>query len=71
MKKFPEPPYQPVNASEHLLHGILIRLDALCHMMNSVIEHVAERDNVAMTSVEEVITSVETVEKPKKKSAKK
>lgn len=78
MKKFPEPPYKPVNASEHMLHGILIRIDALCHMMNSLIEHVAERDGVATTSTEEVITStkevkeiVEAKQKPKAKGTRK
>lgn len=69
MKKFPEPPYQPVNASEHMLHGILIRLDALCHMMNSMIEHVAERDGVATTNSQEVVESAEE-SKPKKKTKK-
>ena len=47
-----KPPYEPVNATEHFLYAMLVRLDALCHMISSLIEYVAERDNVTTTSHE-------------------
>lgn len=64
-----KPPYEPVNATEHFLYAMLVRLDALSHMMNSLIEYVAERDNVATTShevKEEVVQPDEKEEVPKR-----
>ena len=64
-----KPPYEPVNATEHFLYAMLVRLDALSHMMNSHIEYVAERDNVATTShevKEEVVQPDEKEEVPKR-----
>ena len=69
-KDLHKPPYEPVNATEHFLYAMLVRLDALCHMMNSLIEYVAERDNVATTShevKEEVVQSDEEVVQPDEK----
>ena len=51
-KDLHKPPYEPVNSVEHFLYAMFVRLDALCHMMSSLIEYVAERDNVAITSHE-------------------
>ena len=68
---------EPLNQSERYLYGMLIRLDALCNMLSSLVEHIAERDGVATASNETVtvkeespetaITATEeVVEKPKK-----
>lgn len=68
-KNLHKPPYEPVNATEHFLYAMLVRLDALCHMMNSLIEYVAERDNIATTShevEEEVVQPDEKEEVPKR-----
>ena len=68
-KDLHKPPYEPVNATEHFLYAMLVRLDALCHMMSSLIEHFAERDNVATTShevKEEVVQPDENEETPKR-----
>lgn len=68
-KDLHKPPYEPVNATEHFLYAMLVRLDALCHMMNSLIEHISERDNVATTShkvKEEVVQSDVKEEVPKR-----
>lgn len=61
----------PLNANERLLHACAIRLDALCHMMSSLLEHVAEKDNVSTTSNKVVEKVEEKEEKPKKKVTRK
>jgi hypothetical protein len=58
----------PLNAQERLLHSCAVRLDALCHMMSSLLEHIAEKDNIATTS-NKVVEREE--EKPKKKTTRK
>ena len=40
-KDLHKPPYEPVNSVEHFLYAMFVRLDALCHMVNSLIEHIA------------------------------
>ncbi len=73
-KDFHKPPYEPVNATEHFLYAMLVRLDALCHMMNSLIEYVAERDNVATTShevEEEVVQPNEVAQSDEKEKTPK
>lgn len=50
----------PLNATEKYLHATVIRLDAMCHMLSTIVEHLAEKDDVAVTN-EEVKTN-ETVE---------
>lgn len=62
-KDLHKPPYEPVNTVEHFLYAMLVRLDALCDMMNSLIEYIAEHDNVATTfhevkEVEEVLKAL-------------
>lgn len=49
---------QPLNAQEEYLYATVVRLDALCNMMSSLIEHIAKKDEVATT------TNVEEVKKP-------
>lgn len=61
-KNLHEPPYEPVNTVEHFLYAMFVRLDALCDMMNSIIEYIAEHDNVAITSHEVKEMVVETLE---------
>lgn len=41
---------KPLNVSERYQYEQLIRLDALCNMMSSLIEHLASKDNVAVTN---------------------
>ena len=48
-KDLHKPPYEPVNTVEHFLYAMLVRLDALCDMMNSIIEYIAEHDNGTIT----------------------
>ena len=48
-KDLHKPPYEPANTVEHFLYAMFVRLDALCDMMNSLIEYIAEHDNVAVT----------------------
>lgn len=40
---------KPVNVQEQYLHGILIRMDALCHMMSEFTKAYAEQNNMATT----------------------
>lgn len=69
--KHEELKFNPVNSSERLQYAMYLRLDALCHMMDSLVEHIATRDNVATTTHQVVEEVVETVqEKPKKKTKK-
>jgi hypothetical protein len=44
--------FQPVNINERLLYGCMIRLDALCEMVNSIVEYIANKEGVATTSNE-------------------
>lgn len=37
----------PVNATEYLLHAQVVRLDALCDMVSSLIEVYAEKNSIA------------------------
>lgn len=37
---------QPVNYSERVMYEQLVRLDALCNMLSSLITHIAKRDEV-------------------------
>ena len=72
--------FKPVNINERLLYGCMIRLDALCDMVNSIVEYIAAKDSIATTSnevvapiEEEVATPIEeeVVVKPAPKRVKK
>lgn len=52
MKKLNDVPYQPMNAQEHYLHAMTVRLDALCHMVSNLVEYIAEKEGIATTNVE-------------------
>jgi hypothetical protein len=49
----------PVNANERYLYAMVIRLDALCNMMSSLIEHIAEKEQVATTNEKQVEQPIE------------
>ena len=52
---------EPLNASERYLHGIAIRLDALCDMMSSFLNEYAKENSIPVQEniIEEVISDVE------------
>jgi len=39
----------PLNTEEKYLHAMVLRLDALCHMMSTFIEEYANQNKVATT----------------------
>ena len=43
---------EPLNVQEQYLHGILLRVDALCNMVSSLVEHVAKQEGVSVEHVE-------------------
>lgn len=38
---------EPVSVNEKYLHAMVIRLDALCHMVSSLVEHIASKEGIA------------------------
>jgi hypothetical protein len=58
---------EPMNSSERYLHAMTIRLDALCHMVSSLVEHIAQKESVTVVEnkVEEKISA------PRKKTSTK
>jgi hypothetical protein len=44
---------EPVNVEERYLYAMIQRLDALCHMVSSLVEYVAQKEGIAVESVEE------------------
>lgn len=50
MADFPK----PLNTEERYQYEQLIRLDALCNMLSSLVEHIAKKENVATTNNEVV-----------------
>jgi hypothetical protein len=60
---------EPLNVQERYMHGMVIRLDALCHMVSSLVDYLASKENVAVevnTVVEESV-SVDPVRTKRKK----
>lgn len=57
--KFEKVPYTPVNSNEHFMHAMVVRLDALCHMVDALVQHVAKLDKVTQENVTEVILTSE------------
>lgn len=49
----------PLNASERYMYAMVIRLDAMCNMLSSIVEYIAKKEDVTVeNAVEEVkITS--------------
>jgi hypothetical protein len=62
MKDIPK----PLNTDETYAYEMIVRLDALCHMVSSLVEHLAEKEGVATTS-----NKVVEKKAPKKKATKK
>lgn len=58
---------EPMNVEEKYLHAIVVRLDAIAHMLSSFMEVYAEKEHVATTS-HKVVEQVES--KPRKRKAK-
>jgi hypothetical protein len=38
----------PVNVEERYLYAMVTRLDALCHMVSSLVEHIASKEGIAV-----------------------
>jgi hypothetical protein len=55
---------EPLNVQERYMHGMVIRLDALCHMVSSLVDYIASKEEIA---VEENTVVEEVVPKRKKK----
>jgi hypothetical protein len=49
---------EPVNVNERYLYAMVLRLDALCNMVSSLVEHIASKDNIA-------VENNTVIEKPK------
>lgn len=60
--------HEPLNSQERYLHGINLRLEALIHQVNSLVEHLASKEKVAVTK-NETVEKVEE-EKPVKRTRK-
>lgn len=55
----------PLNSNERFLYNIAVRLDIIIHMLSSLIETYAEKNNIPITSNKVVDTKiVEVEEKP-------
>ena len=59
---------QPLNANERYLHSIAVRLDAIIHILSSLVEVYAHQNKMAVTS-NEINDEVEA--SPPKRSRKK
>lgn len=44
------PDFKPVNSEERIMYGMLIRLDALCDMVESLVEHIAKEEDIPVTN---------------------
>lgn len=69
---------QPLNANERFLYQVAIRLDVIIEQNNSIIEHLAKKDSVAVTNqkvetkIEKPVEKVEEKPQPqRKRTAKK
>jgi hypothetical protein len=49
---------EPVNVQERYLYAMVLRLDALCNMVSSLVEHIASKENIA-------VENNTVIEKPK------
>lgn len=39
---------EPINMTDQYMYAIVVRLDALCNMVSSLIEHIAEKEKIAV-----------------------
>lgn len=61
----------PLNATERLLYAIVIRQNVQIEQMNSLFEHIAKKDKVAVTTTKSVEKTAEKTEEapvPKKRT---
>jgi hypothetical protein len=49
---------EPVNVNERYLYAMVLRLDALCNMVSSLVEHIASKEGIA-------VENNTVIEKPK------
>lgn len=63
---------EPLNATERYLYACAVRLDALCDMVSSLIEHIAKQNGVATTTnvIEDKMAIVQEEVKPKTRRKK-
>jgi hypothetical protein len=55
---------EPVNVQERYLYAMVLRLDALCNMVSSLVEHIASKEGIA-------VENNTVIEKPKATRKKK
>ncbi len=63
----------PLNTEERYLHAICVRLDAVVHMLSSLLEEYAKQGNITTTSnkIEEKPAPKKSEEKPAPKKSRK
>jgi len=74
IKKITDIPFQPINTREEIAYQTLLRMDALCDMMSSLINHIAKKEGIAVESKKIEVQKVEGTKpapQKKKKSTKK
>lgn len=49
---------EPLNAEERYLYGINVRLSILIEQMSSLLDHIAKKDEVAITETVQVLETV-------------
>lgn len=49
MTKKTAPLENPLSANERFLHAVAVRLDVLIEQVNSIVDHLAKQDKVAVT----------------------
>lgn len=60
-----EPLESPLNAQERFQHATIVRLEALIESVNSIVEHLAKQDSVAVTEIKvETVLPVKEKVKP-------
>lgn len=70
MRKRREDLQEPLNSTERYLHAIAVRQDILIEQVNSIIEHLAKKDNVATTNHNVVDAPAEEKPAPKRRAAR-
>lgn len=59
---------EPLNANERLMHHMIVRQNIMIEQLSSIVEHLASKDKVAMTSNKSV--EKEAKPEPAKKEVK-
>ena len=70
MKKRFEEMEQPMNAMERFLYAMIIRQDVVIEQLSSIVEHLAKKDEVAVTSNKVETTKVQVEPEPVKEEIK-